>query len=195
MANIEAVREITSPLHHMPLYLDACRFAENAWFMQAARARIMHRLVAQTESRRRCFLSPTAAPSRPRKMPSQTSADFCAPTTIKLAEQETESVDPHRRISHLRRSRRARSRSHRRGPFDEVLQPEYLEYRIASTRLSRTPHCRQWCADCRTARRPCHLHRCRSHAAAHSASQFPRPGAGGGTYTATRACGRSKSAR
>src|SRR5580698_9270043 len=33
MANIRAVRELTSR-HHIPLYLDACRFAENAWFVQ-----------------------------------------------------------------------------------------------------------------------------------------------------------------
>src|ERR1700734_3044685 len=33
MANIRAVRELTSR-YHIPLYLDACRFAENAWFVQ-----------------------------------------------------------------------------------------------------------------------------------------------------------------
>ncbi len=33
MANIEAVREVTRR-HGIPLYLDACRFAENAWFIK-----------------------------------------------------------------------------------------------------------------------------------------------------------------
>src|SRR6201998_4604160 len=33
MANIRAVREVASR-HRIPLYLDACRFAENAWFIQ-----------------------------------------------------------------------------------------------------------------------------------------------------------------
>jgi len=33
MANIKAVREICS-LHKIPLYLDACRFAENAYFIK-----------------------------------------------------------------------------------------------------------------------------------------------------------------
>lgn len=33
MANIEAVRELTRR-HGIPLYLDACRFAENAWFIK-----------------------------------------------------------------------------------------------------------------------------------------------------------------
>jgi tryptophanase len=33
MANIEAVRRVTRR-HGIPLYLDACRFAENAWFIQ-----------------------------------------------------------------------------------------------------------------------------------------------------------------
>jgi tyrosine phenol-lyase len=32
MANIEAVRRVTKQ-HGIPLYLDACRFAENAWFI------------------------------------------------------------------------------------------------------------------------------------------------------------------
>ena len=32
MANIRAVRKVTSQ-HSVPLYLDACRFAENAWFI------------------------------------------------------------------------------------------------------------------------------------------------------------------
>src|SRR6202035_2066702 len=32
MANLRAVREVTSR-HGIPLYLDACRFAENAWFI------------------------------------------------------------------------------------------------------------------------------------------------------------------
>ncbi len=33
MANLEAVRQLTTR-HGIPLYLDACRFAENAWFIQ-----------------------------------------------------------------------------------------------------------------------------------------------------------------
>src|ERR1035438_3469918 len=33
MANIEAVRRVTSR-YRIPFYLDACRFAENAWFIR-----------------------------------------------------------------------------------------------------------------------------------------------------------------
>jgi tryptophanase len=33
MANIAAVKEVCA-WHHIPLYLDACRFAENAWFIR-----------------------------------------------------------------------------------------------------------------------------------------------------------------
>ena len=37
MANIEAVRRVSSR-HGVPLYLDACRFAENAWFIREREA-------------------------------------------------------------------------------------------------------------------------------------------------------------
>ena len=37
MANIEAVRRVTQR-HGVPLYLDACRFAENAWFIREREA-------------------------------------------------------------------------------------------------------------------------------------------------------------
>ena len=37
MANIEAVKRVTSR-HSIPLYLDACRFAENAWFIREREA-------------------------------------------------------------------------------------------------------------------------------------------------------------
>jgi tryptophanase len=33
MSNLEAARRVTER-HHIPLYLDACRFAENAWFIK-----------------------------------------------------------------------------------------------------------------------------------------------------------------
>src|SRR3954451_184548 len=37
MGNIRAVREVASA-NGIPLYLDACRFAENAWFIQQREA-------------------------------------------------------------------------------------------------------------------------------------------------------------
>jgi len=37
MANIEQARAIASQ-HGIPLYLDACRFAENAWFIKQREA-------------------------------------------------------------------------------------------------------------------------------------------------------------
>src|ERR1035438_4192947 len=37
MANIEAVKRVASR-HGIPLYLDACRFAENAWFIHEREA-------------------------------------------------------------------------------------------------------------------------------------------------------------
>ncbi len=37
MANIEAVKAVCAR-HRIPLYLDACRFAENAWFIREREA-------------------------------------------------------------------------------------------------------------------------------------------------------------
>jgi tyrosine phenol-lyase len=78
MANIEAVRRVTAR-YGIPFYLDACRFAENAWFIRSAsRATPTGR---RNRSRRKCFRWRTAAPSRRRRTPSPTSAASCPPTT------------------------------------------------------------------------------------------------------------------
>ena len=58
--------------------------------------------------------------------------------------------------------------------LDEVLDPDYLRYRIASTGVPGPAHRRPRRADRRAARRPRHLHRRRPHAAAHPArTSFP----------------------
>ena len=54
MANIAAVKP-SAREHGIPLYLDACRFAENAWFIQQQRAGI-RRLTPETNCAGDVFL-------------------------------------------------------------------------------------------------------------------------------------------
>ncbi len=87
MANIEAVQARLHAATAFRFYLDACRFAENAWFIRE-REPGYGELDARNRSPRRCSRSPTAAPSPPRRTPSPTSAACCAPTTTAWPQQE-----------------------------------------------------------------------------------------------------------
>jgi tryptophanase len=78
MANVEAVRAVCAR-HHIPLYLDACRFAENAWFIREREAGYADWTPKQIA--KKCFASPMDAPSPPRRTPLPTSAACFAPTT------------------------------------------------------------------------------------------------------------------
>jgi tryptophanase len=74
MANARAVSAVCRK-HGIPLYFDACRFAENtssSCAKRATRPRLPSRL------RRRCLRWAMAAPCQPRKMAWPTSADFFA---------------------------------------------------------------------------------------------------------------------
>jgi tyrosine phenol-lyase len=129
IANLRAIREITQS-HRIPLYLDACRFAENAWFIR------------QRE--------PGYADKTPREIALEmfSLADGCTFSAKKdafaniggllctnddaLAEQETnlliltEGFPTYGGLA-------GRDLDAIAVGLEEVLQPEYLEYRIAST--------------------------------------------------------------
>ena len=129
MANIEAVKAVAAR-HGIPLYLDACRFAENAWFIglrEPAYAGWTPKQIA-----RKCFPAPTAARFRQRKTPSPTSAGSSAPTTTRLAQQETnlliltEGFPTYGGLA-------GRDLDAIAVGLEEVLDPDYLRYRIVST--------------------------------------------------------------
>ena len=60
MENIRRTSELCRS-YGVPFFIDACRFAENAWFIKT-RERGLCRHDAARRSRRRCSRSPTAAP-------------------------------------------------------------------------------------------------------------------------------------
>ena len=130
MANIEAVREVTRR-HGIPLYLDACRFAENAWFIRQQEPGYS-----------------TLSPKRDR------AAHVFASRRLHVFREEGR-VRQHRRSAlHQRRhvwleqekdlliltegfptygGLAGRDLDAIAVGLEEVLQPDYLEYRIAST--------------------------------------------------------------
>jgi tyrosine phenol-lyase len=129
MANIRAVREVTAR-HRIPLYLDACRFAENAWFIKrdepgyADRTphQIAHEMFALADG---CTFSA-------KKDAFANIGGFLCTNDKRLAEQETnlliltEGFPTYGGLA-------GRDLEAIAVGLDEVLQEEYLEYRIAST--------------------------------------------------------------
>ena len=72
LENLRGVRALCDR-YGKPLFLDACRFAENAYFIKLPRAG-PGRPARRRTSRRRCSRWPTAAPCRPRRTAWPTSA-------------------------------------------------------------------------------------------------------------------------
>jgi len=129
MANIEAVRNVTVP-HGIPLYLDACRFAENAWFIrrdEPGYAELSPREIAQ-----KLFSLADGCTFSAKKDAFANIGGFLCTNNSKLAELETnlliltEGFPTYGGLA-------GRDLEAIAVGLEEVLQPEYLEYRIAST--------------------------------------------------------------
>jgi tryptophanase len=129
MANIQAVREVASR-HGIPLYLDACRFAENAWFIkrdEPGYADLSPREIAQ-----RMFSLADGCTFSAKKDAFANIGGFLCTNDNLLAEQETnlliltEGFPTYGGLA-------GRDLEAIAVGLEEVLQREYLEYRIAST--------------------------------------------------------------
>jgi tyrosine phenol-lyase len=129
MANIEAVREITRR-YGIPLYLDACRFAENAWFIrqnEAGYAELSPKEIAQ-----RMFRLADGCTFSAKKDAFANIGGLLCTNDDKLAELEkdllilTEGFPTYGGLA-------GRDLEAIAVGLEEILQPEYLEYRIAST--------------------------------------------------------------
>jgi tryptophanase len=129
MANIEAVREITRR-HGVPLYLDACRFAENAWFIRQQEDG--YAALSPKEIAQRMFRLADGCTFSAKKDAFANIGGLLCTNDDKLAEQEkdllilTEGFPTYGGLA-------GRDLDAIAVGLEEVLQPEYLEYRIAST--------------------------------------------------------------
>jgi tryptophanase len=129
MANIEAVKRVTSR-HSIPLYLDACRFAENAWFIREREAgyqdwtpkRIAQKMFSLADG---CTFSA-------KKDAFANIGGFLCTNDDRLALQETnlliltEGFPTYGGLA-------GRDLDAIAVGLEEILHPDYLRYRIAST--------------------------------------------------------------
>jgi tyrosine phenol-lyase len=129
MANLEAVRAVTAR-HGIPLYLDACRFAENAWFIKQrgpGYANWTPRQIAQ-----KMFSLADGCTFSAKKDAFANIGGFLCTNDDRLAQQEkdllilTEGFPTYGGLA-------GRDLEAIAVGLDEVLHADYLEYRIAST--------------------------------------------------------------
>ena len=130
VANLRAVREVTSR-HGIPLYLDACRFAENSWFVQQQEAgfnRLTPKQIAQA-----IFSFADGCTFSAKKDAFANIGGLLCTNDDRLAQLErdllilTEGFPTYGGLA-------GRDLEAIAVGLQEVLNPDYLEYRIASTR-------------------------------------------------------------
>ncbi len=130
MANIRAVRELASR-YKIPLYLDACRFAENAWFVQQHEPGF-HRLTPKQVAQAMFSYADGCTFSAKKDAFANIGGFLCTNDDV-LSQKETELLiltEGFPTYGGLA----GRDLEAIAVGLDEVLDPDYLEYRIASTR-------------------------------------------------------------
>ena len=130
LANIEAVEQVCRR-HHIPLYLDACRFAENAWFIREREpgyASWSPKQIAQ-----KMFSLADGCTFSAKKDAFANIGGFLSTNDDRLAQQQTnlliltEGFPTYGGLA-------GRDLDAIAVGLEEVLDPDYLRYRIASTR-------------------------------------------------------------
>ena len=129
MANIEAVRNVCRE-HDVPLYLDACRFAENAWFIREREPD--YRQWSPKQIAQRMFSLADGCTFSAKKDAFANIGGFLCTNDDHLAQQETnlliltEGFPTYGGLA-------GRDLDAIAVGLEEVLDPDYLRYRIVST--------------------------------------------------------------
>jgi tryptophanase len=129
MANIEAVKQVTAR-HGIPLYLDACRFAENAWFIREREAGYGDWTPKQIAQK--MFSLADGCTFSAKKDAFANIGGFLCTDDDRLAQQETnlliltEGFPTYGGLA-------GRDLDAIAVGLEEILHPDYLRYRIAST--------------------------------------------------------------
>ena len=129
MANIQAVREVVAR-HRIPLYLDACRFAENAWFIREREPGYSH--LTPKQIARQMFSLADGCTFSAKKDAFANIGGFLCTNDDRLAQQETnlliltEGFPTYGGLA-------GRDLDAIAVGLEEVLDPDYLHYRIVST--------------------------------------------------------------
>jgi len=129
MANIEAVKRLASR-HGIPLYLDACRFAENAWFIREREAGYGDWTPKQIAQK--MFSLADGCTFSAKKDAFANIGGFLCTNDDRLAQQETnlliltEGFPTYGGLA-------GRDLDAIAVGLEEILHPDYLRYRIAST--------------------------------------------------------------
>ena len=191
LANLIAVREVCDR-YGLPLFLDACRFAENAWFIKQREPG--HARPPIPDIVREMAALADGMTMSAKKDGLANIGGWLAMDDDDLAERCRNMPHPDRGLPDLRRPGRARPRGDRAGPA-EVVDEDYLRYRIRST---------AYLGEALDAAgvpvvRPIGGHAvyldARGAAAAHPAAGVPGPGARRARCTARAASAAARSAR
>lgn len=129
MANIQAVKRVAAR-HGIPLYLDACRFAENAWFIQQREPGWADK--SPREIARAMFALADGCTFSAKKDAFANIGGFLCTNDDRLAAQETDLLILTEGFPTYG-GMAGRDLEAIAVGLEEVLEPDYLEYRITST--------------------------------------------------------------